>query len=60
MQEETNENMNDIARKAIALLALGIEPVQGENLREFVERGEKLLKEILAKERAEEEEYVSE
>jgi len=58
MQEEIN--MNDMARKAVALLIMGIEPLQGENIRDFVERGEKVLKEIIAKESAMEEEYVSE
>jgi len=58
MQEEIN--MNDIARKAIALLIMGVEPIQGENIRDFVKRGEKVLKEKLAKESAGEEEHVSE
>jgi len=53
-------NMNDLARKAVALLAIGVEPLQGENIYDFVKRGEKVLKEKLLREIAEEEEHAAE
>jgi len=60
IDREVNElNINDVARKALALLIAGVEPLQGENIYDFVRRGEKVLKERLTKESAEEEEHVS-
>lgn len=40
----------DLARKAAVLILLGVEPVNGESLESFVKRGEKIVREMLAKE----------
>jgi len=45
MKEKNVENLNDITKEAIGLLIMGVEPLPNENLRDFVKRGEKIIRE---------------
>ena len=54
MVKEKPETKLDLAKKAFVMILYGIEPMQGENLRDYVKRGEKILKSVS------EERYVEE